>query len=70
MQPAGGDFLKSSPRICEMRSFVHFQFVSLRALTISAPLHRVASNISALLDSVIVVSSVGPPETDRGPPRS
>jgi hypothetical protein len=65
-----GHALKSLPGKCGMRSFIHFQFAAFHAFQISAPLQRAAGNISRPPDAVIIVSSVGSPETDRGPPRS
>jgi hypothetical protein len=53
-----------------VRSFAAFQFVTFRAFVISAALRQTAGNISAPPDSVIIVSSIGSPETDRGPPTS
>jgi hypothetical protein len=53
-----------------MRSFVQIQFVAFRAFQISTPLLRSPGNLPAPSDSVIIVSSIGSPETDRGPPRS
>jgi len=70
MRPACGDVLKSQPGRCGMRSFIQFQFVTLHACGISAPLQHATGRISARFDSRIVVSSIGSPETDRGPPRS
>jgi len=53
-----------------MRSFVPFQFLPFHAFEISTPLQRAAGNIPAPFDFVILVSSIGSPETDRGPPAS
>jgi hypothetical protein len=52
-----------------MRSFIQFQFTPLAVFEIVAPIKRAASN-PVPFDSVIVVSSIGSPETDRGPPIS
>jgi hypothetical protein len=49
---------------------VQFQFVAFHGFEISTPLRRVTGNISAPFDSTIIISSIGSPETDRGPPRS
>ena len=64
------DILKSLPGRCGMRSFVQFQFVTFIASEISIPLQHTTSNLWMPLESTIVVSSIGSPETDRGPPRS
>ncbi len=66
---AFGDVLKSLPARCGMRSFIQFQFVTLAVFEIAAPFKRMGSN-SVPCGSVIAVSSIGSPETDRGPPRS
>jgi len=52
-----------------MRTFVQLQFVVLRTLSIAAPV-RTAGAILRPGGSLILVSSVGSPETDRGPPVS
>jgi hypothetical protein len=70
MGPACGDILRSLPGRCGMRSFIQLQFVTLPAFEISAPLQHTASCIAVPFDSRIVVSSIGSPETDRGPPHS
>jgi len=64
------DVLRSQPGRCGMRSFLQLQFVAFHAFEISAPLHRAAGSISVPWDAVIIISSIGSPETDRGPPRS
>jgi hypothetical protein len=53
-----------------MRSFIPFQFATLPVFEISSPLKHTGGNVSAPLKAVIVISSMGSPETDRGPPRS
>jgi len=53
-----------------MRGLLQFQVLPFRTFQISAPLKRTAGKISAALDSLIQLTSVGSPETDRGPPRS
>ena len=52
-----------------MSSFVQFQFLVFHASEISLPV-RTASRISTPFDSLIIVSSIGSPEADRGPPIS
>lgn len=61
--------LKALSDKCGLRGFVPFHFATFQAVQVSAPLRR-ASKISSAFDSAIIVSSAGPPETDRGPPRS
>jgi hypothetical protein len=69
-QPVCRPLLKSPPGKCGVRSFVQFQFVALHRFAISAPLQRAVSSISPPLALVILASSIGSPETDRGPPCS
>jgi hypothetical protein len=67
---ACGNVLKSLPGRCGMRSFVQLQLATLHACQISDSVQQTASNIPVPFDSGIVVSSIGSPETDRGPPNS
>lgn len=62
--------LKSLPGMCGIRGLVQFQFVTFHAFEISAPLQPAAGDFSAPSDAMVIVSSIGPPETDRGPPAS
>lgn len=64
-----GDTLKSQPASCGLRTFVQSQFATFRSAEVSTLLLRHIANISPSL-AVIIVSSIGSPETDRGPPRS
>jgi hypothetical protein len=52
-----------------MRNFMQFHLVAFQAFEISPPLGT-ASGISTPFNSLIVVSSIGSPEADRGPPVS
>jgi hypothetical protein len=61
--------VKSQPAKCSLRSFLHLQFVMPQAAAISIPYRRLAA-VNAPRDAVIIVSSIGSPETDRGPPLS
>jgi hypothetical protein len=70
VDPACGHGLESLPGKCDVRSFVQSQFIAYHAFETSTLLRCAVSNISAPSDSVIVVSSIGSPETDRGPPGS
>jgi len=65
---ACADAFKARPGQCGLRSFIQLHFVSIQTAEISIPL-LVASKVPSPSRVVIVVSSVGPPETDRGPPR-
>jgi len=65
--PPCGDAFAVRPGQCGLRSFVQLHFASFRAAEISVPL-LAAGNIASPSRVVIVVSSVGFPETDRGPP--
>jgi hypothetical protein len=67
---ACGHTLRSLPARCGLRSFLSLQFVALRSIEIVTPLEVAARSISGPTDSKIIVSSIGSPETDRGPPVS
>ena len=62
--------LESSRRQCSLRSLAQFQFAEFRRFEISSPLRRPSGKASPGFNSRIVVSSIGLPETDRGPPHS
>ena len=64
-----GPVLKSLPDKCSMRSFVVFQLLPFQAVQIRTPL-RSGSYIPLAFNSGVILSSIGPSETDRGPPRS
>jgi hypothetical protein len=66
----GRPVLKSQSGRCNMRGLVQFQFAAFRAFELSAPLLRDAGKIAVPLGPTIVVSSIGSPESDRGPPNS
>ena len=53
---------------CGLRTFVQLQFVRFPATNLSRPLLDRAGEVSFLAPVVIVLSSIGSPETDRGPP--
>jgi hypothetical protein len=65
-----GHALKSSSAKCDLRGLVQFQLLGLSRFESSVPLGSAVGNIALPLDSRIAIRSVGPPETDRGPPRS
>lgn len=62
--------LKSLPGRCSLRSLAQFQFAELHRFEIPSPLRHAGGKVSLPFNSVIIVSSIGSPETDRGPPRS
>jgi hypothetical protein len=55
---------------CPVRSFAQFHFAAFHAVENSIPLQLAANNFLSPSAARIIVSSVGSPETDRGPPRS
>jgi hypothetical protein len=62
--------LKSSQGRCSLRSLERFQFAELRNFEIQSPLQLASGKASPPVSSRIIVSSIGSPETDRGPPHS
>jgi hypothetical protein len=69
-QPKCGDSLKCSGRHCSLRSLAQFQFAEFRRFATSGPLRYTGGRISLPLNPVIILSSIGSAQTDRGPPRS
>ena len=67
---ACGHTVKSLPSQCSLSSLAQFQFAELHRFEIPSPLRHVGGKVSSPFHSVIIVSSIGSPETDRGPPRS
>lgn len=67
---ACGHVLKSPSGQCSLRSFAQLQAAELHRFEIPTPLRQAAGQVTLPFNSVIVVSSIGSPETDRGPPRS
>jgi hypothetical protein len=65
-----GDVVKSMPGHCSLRSLLRFQFPAFQRFEVSTPLRRTAEIISAPRGASIIATSIGSPETDRGPPRS
>ena len=65
-----GDNVKSVPGLCNVRGFAQFQFTEFRKFEIAGPLRQVEGRISRPRNAAILVSSIGSPETDRGPPTS
>ena len=64
------DSVKSLPGLCNLRGFAQFQFTEFRKFEIAGPLREVEGRISRPRNAAILVSSIGSPETDRGPPIS
>ncbi len=67
---ACGHTLKSSQGQCSLRSLAQLQLVKARRFELSSPLRQARGKASPPFNSAVVVSSIGSPETDRGPPRS
>jgi hypothetical protein len=62
--------VKSVPAQCSLRGLLQFQLLQFRAFDISVPLLKTAENLSLPPDSTFRFTSIGSPETDRGPPHS
>jgi hypothetical protein len=59
-----------SPARCGIRGFDQLQFAEFGPRLCSSPLLIPTDTIAAPAYTKIVISSIGSPETDRGPPRS
>ena len=67
---ACGHQIKAVPDRCSFRSFSQSQFTPLPRFVVADPLLRAGTSPALFYKSTAITSSVGPPETDRGPPRS
>ncbi len=67
--PACDPVLKSAPAQCSLRGLLQFHFLLLRTFDIAAPLLHIAKK-SSPPPATLKLTSIGSPETDRGPPRS
>jgi hypothetical protein len=65
-----GHSFKGRPGRCSLRGLLQFQFQALPAFEIAIPFDLIAEKVTAPSDSATKLTSVGSPETDRGPPRS
>jgi hypothetical protein len=55
---------------CALRGLLSFQFLTLPAFEVAVPLELTAQEVTEPSDSTVELTSIGSPETDRGPPRS
>jgi hypothetical protein len=62
------DAFTAPPGQCGLRSFIQLHLVGFSAHERAIPLPA-ATKVALQSRVMIVISSVGPPETDRGPPR-
>jgi len=62
--------LRSLPGHCGIRGLLQLHLLALRTAEASMPLQVVSKHISLPFGPAIRISSVGSPETDRGPPLS
>jgi hypothetical protein len=65
-----GHTFKTRRPQCSLRGLLQFQFLTLSAFQIAVPFDLIAENVTTPSDSTAKLTSVGSPETDRGPPRS
>ena len=65
-----GSLLRSGANGCSLRSLAQLQFLEFRRSAVATPLPDAVERIEVCPHAVIVLSSIGSPETDRGPPRS
>ncbi len=62
--------VKSARAQCSLRSLAQFHYTKLPRFEVPSPLRSASGKTAAISDSTIHVSSIGSPETDRGPPLS
>ena len=65
-----GHAFKTRTAHCSLRGLLQFQFLTLPAFQVAVPFDWIAENVTAPSDTSVKLTSVGSPETDRGPPRS
>jgi hypothetical protein len=65
-----GHSLRARSAHCSLRGLLQFQFLTLPEFQIGAPLDLIAVDIMTPPNSTAKLTSIGSPETDRGPPRS
>jgi hypothetical protein len=70
IRTTGCHVLHSSPGRCSLRSLAQGYAIEFARFEIRGPLNDVRERASVLRTAPILISSVGSPETDRGPPRS
>jgi hypothetical protein len=64
-----GEVLKSSPRHCSLHGLAQVQVAEFRRFETASPLQYTGGRISLPFNSATIISSIGSPQTDRGPPR-
>jgi len=64
------DGLRAPAAKCALRNLAQAQPAISRATKVSAPQRIATGKVSALFDFGFIVSSIGSPQTDRGPPLS
>ena len=67
-EKSGKSIKPAAANKCGLRNFVQLQFVRFPATNLSRPLLNRTGEVLLLAPAVIVLSSIGSPETDRGPP--
>lgn len=65
-----GPVLKAAPAHCDIRGLVQFQVAAFTKCEVPSPLRLVTAQVSVSSDPALRNSSIGSPETDRGPPLS
>jgi hypothetical protein len=65
-----GDIVRSQTKQCSLRGMLQFQFLTLPSVRVAPPQQAVAEYTTPPVDPTIKFTSIGSPETDRGPPLS
>jgi hypothetical protein len=64
------EIMKSPPSQCSLRSLTQGQVAEFSRFEIPTPLRMTKGRSTAQPKSLLIIASIGSPETDRGPPRS
>lgn len=62
--------VKSARTQCSLRSLTQFHYAKLARFDVPSPLRSPSGKTAAISSAGVHISSIGSPETDRGPPLS
>jgi hypothetical protein len=64
------DVVKSAPSQCSLRSLTQVQVAKFSRFEVPTPLRVTNARSTVQPNSLLIIASIGSPETDRGPPHS